>query len=66
MKDDKYWNRRSKNNVSAKRSREVRRIKDNQIAFRVSYLEKENNKLKECSSYPRETETTDVNIISHH
>ena len=38
-KDDKYWNRRNKNNVAAKRSRDARRIKENQIAMRASFLE---------------------------
>jgi len=45
-KDVKYWNRRKKNNVAAKRSREARRIKENQIALRASYLEQENLSLK--------------------
>ncbi|XP_069129854.1 thyrotroph embryonic factor-like isoform X2 [Argopecten irradians] len=45
-KDDKYWNRRKKNNVAAKRSRDARRIKENQIAMRASFLEKENDTLK--------------------
>ncbi|KAH8041616.1 hypothetical protein HPB51_017061 [Rhipicephalus microplus] len=42
LKDDKYWARRQKNNIAAKRSREVRRVKENQIVLRASYLEKEN------------------------
>ncbi|XP_061164213.1 thyrotroph embryonic factor-like [Saccostrea echinata] len=46
-KDEKYWSRRLKNNVAAKRSREARRIKENQIALRAGYLEKENNALKD-------------------
>ncbi|XP_033742026.1 thyrotroph embryonic factor-like [Pecten maximus] len=46
-KDDKYWNRRKKNNVAAKRSRDARRIKENQIAMRASFLEKENDILKQ-------------------
>ena len=46
MKDDKYWCRRQKNNVAAKRSRDARRIKENQIAMRAAFLEKENAKLK--------------------
>ncbi|XP_013791984.1 hepatic leukemia factor-like [Limulus polyphemus] len=47
LKDEKYWTRRSKNNVAAKRSRDARRIKENQIVLRASYLEKENASLKE-------------------
>jgi len=45
-KDDKYWEKREKNNVAARRSREARRLKENQIALRTAYLEKENNGLK--------------------
>lgn len=44
-KDAKYWHKREKNNVAAKRSREARRIKENQIAMRTKYLEKENSNL---------------------
>jgi hypothetical protein len=47
LKDDKYWARRKKNNYAAKRSRDARRIKENQIAMRAAYLEKENSVLKE-------------------
>ena len=47
LKDDKYWARRKKNNVAAKRSRDARRIKENQIAMRAAFLERENDKLKE-------------------
>ncbi|ELT93628.1 hypothetical protein CAPTEDRAFT_151518 [Capitella teleta] len=45
-KDDKYWQRREKNNVAAKRSRDARRIKENQIALRAAFLERENSTLK--------------------
>ncbi|XP_022659985.1 hepatic leukemia factor-like isoform X1 [Varroa destructor] len=46
-KDEKYWARRQKNNIAAKRSREVRRVKENQIVLRASFLEKENLALRE-------------------
>ncbi|CAG9760422.1 unnamed protein product [Ceutorhynchus assimilis] len=42
LKDDRYWERRRKNNLAAKRSRDARRMKENQIALRAGYLEKEN------------------------
>ncbi|KAG7174690.1 Hepatic leukemia factor-like 2 [Homarus americanus] len=45
LKDDKYWARRRKNNMAAKRSRDARRLKENQIAMRANFLEKENNAL---------------------
>uniref|UniRef100_UPI003AADB708 hepatic leukemia factor-like isoform X1 n=1 Tax=Centroberyx gerrardi TaxID=166262 RepID=UPI003AADB708 len=44
--DDKYWARRRKNNMAAKRSRDARRLKENQIAIRASFLEKENSALR--------------------
>jgi len=45
-KDEKYWENRTKNNVAARRSREARRLKENQIALRAAFLEKENSSLK--------------------
>lgn len=45
--DDKYWARRRKNNMAAKRSRDARRLKENQIAIRAGFLEKENFALKQ-------------------
>ncbi|KAG8009006.1 Transcription factor VBP [Nibea albiflora] len=59
QKDDKYWQRRKKNNVAAKRSRDARRLKENQITVRAAFLERENTALrtevaelrKECSRY---------------
>ncbi|KAK8388149.1 hypothetical protein O3P69_020206 [Scylla paramamosain] len=45
LKDDKYWARRRKNNLAAKRSRDARRLKENQIAMRANFLEKENDAL---------------------
>lgn len=45
-KDQKYWEKRIKNNVAARRSREARRLKENQIALRAAFLEKENKGLK--------------------
>ncbi|XP_026207289.1 HLF transcription factor, PAR bZIP family member b isoform X2 [Anabas testudineus] len=46
LKDDKYWARRRKNNLAAKRSRDARRLKENQIAIRAGFLEKENSALR--------------------
>jgi len=46
LKDDKYWARRRKNNMAAKRSRDARRVKENQIAMRAAFLEKENAVLR--------------------
>ncbi|XP_037547635.1 hepatic leukemia factor-like isoform X1 [Nematolebias whitei] len=47
LKDDKYWARRRKNNMAAKRSRDARRLKENQIAIRAAFLEKENFALRQ-------------------
>ncbi|XP_046664872.1 thyrotroph embryonic factor isoform X2 [Homalodisca vitripennis] len=47
MKDEKYWARRRKNNMAAKRSRDARRLKENQIALRAGFLEKENIGLRQ-------------------
>ncbi|CAG0896948.1 unnamed protein product [Darwinula stevensoni] len=41
QKDDKYWAKRAKNNLAAKRSRDTRRIKENHIILRASFLEEE-------------------------
>ncbi|TRY67529.1 hypothetical protein TCAL_03320 [Tigriopus californicus] len=46
-KDDKYWSRRIKNNIAARRSREARRLKENQIALRAAFLESENKNLRQ-------------------
>ena len=46
QKDGSYWEKRKKNNDSAKRSREARRIKEEQIALRVVFLEQENLQLR--------------------
>ena len=45
-KDDAYWERRRKNNEAAKRSRDARRQKENEIAMRAQFLEQENLQLK--------------------
>ncbi|KAG7457752.1 hypothetical protein MATL_G00230530 [Megalops atlanticus] len=47
QKDDKYWSRRFKNNEAAKRSRDARRLKENQISVRAAFLERENAALRQ-------------------
>uniref|UniRef100_A0A8C9E7Y0 D-box binding PAR bZIP transcription factor n=1 Tax=Phocoena sinus TaxID=42100 RepID=A0A8C9E7Y0_PHOSS len=47
QKDEKYWSRRYKNNEAAKRSRDARRLKENQISVRAAFLEKENALLRQ-------------------
>ena len=45
-KDASYWERRRKNNDAAKRSRDSRRAKEEEIALRAAFLEQENLKLR--------------------
>jgi hypothetical protein len=57
-KDEKYWTRRMKNNLSAKKSRDARRIKESQYALTASILEIENKKLlKKLEEIQRENES---------
>jgi len=37
-KDDKYWDRRRRNNVAAKKSRDARRVRENQVRPYCTYL----------------------------
>jgi len=46
-KDDKYWERRRKNNLAAKKSRDARRVRENQLRLRVLCLENANRVLRE-------------------
>lgn len=46
QKDEAYWERRRKNNEAAKRSRDSRRAKEDEIAIRAALLEQENLKLR--------------------
>ncbi|XP_067941985.1 uncharacterized protein [Watersipora subatra] len=44
--DEAYWERRRKNNEAAKRSRDSRRAKEDEIAIRAAFLEQENIRLR--------------------
>lgn len=56
QKDESYWERRRKNNEAAKRSRDMRRAKEDEIAIRAALLEQENLKLRvEVASLKTET-----------
>ncbi|XP_055684370.1 protein giant isoform X2 [Lutzomyia longipalpis] len=46
VKDEAYMERRMKNNAAAKKSRDRRRIKEDEIAIRAAFLERENIELK--------------------
>ncbi|XP_028045034.1 thyrotroph embryonic factor [Monomorium pharaonis] len=45
-KDAAYYERRRKNNEAAKRSRDARRAKEDELAMRAAFLERENSRLK--------------------
>merc|ERR1711936_864045 len=47
VRDDKYWERRRKNNLAAKKSRDTRRVRENQLRLRVLFLENANKVLRE-------------------
>ncbi|XP_067012311.1 hepatic leukemia factor [Anabrus simplex] len=42
LKDDKYYERRKRNNQAAKKSRDARKLREDQIALRATILEHEN------------------------
>merc|ERR1711892_1108592 len=66
MKDDKYWDKRIKNKVATRRSREARRLKENQIALRAAFLEKENSVMKqelETSQFEKTKLRTEIEIL---
>lgn len=66
MKDEKYWHRRRKNNIAAKRSRDARRVKENQIAIRASYLERENDALrKQLEEFKRESKSLKQRVAKY-
>ncbi|PSN52006.1 hypothetical protein C0J52_06112 [Blattella germanica] len=46
QKDEKYYERRKRNNQAAKKSRDARKIREDQIAFRATMLEHENALLR--------------------
>lgn len=46
INDPSYWEKRKKNNEAAKRSRDARRAKEDEIAIRCAFLEQENIQLK--------------------
>ncbi|XP_041459538.1 trithorax group protein osa-like isoform X2 [Lytechinus variegatus] len=45
-KDARYYERRDRNNKAAKRSRDARKIREEQVGMRAHYLEKENDFLR--------------------
>jgi hypothetical protein len=66
LKDEKYWARRRKNNLAAKRSRDARRMKENQIALRADFLERESDQLKkQVEDLKRENQKLKIKLIQY-
>ncbi|XP_010893823.2 TEF transcription factor, PAR bZIP family member a isoform X1 [Esox lucius] len=65
-KDEKYWQRRKKNNVAAKRSRDARRLKENQITVRAAFLERENMALRQEVSELRKDFARSKNVVARY
>ncbi|XP_028841610.1 thyrotroph embryonic factor-like [Denticeps clupeoides] len=65
-KDEKYWSRRKKNNMAAKRSRDARRLKENQITVRAAFLERENAALRQEVAELRKDCGRCKNIVSRY
>jgi len=66
MKDDRYWEKREKNKEATRRSREAKRLKENQIVLRAAYLEKENKVLKQeldTSNFDKSKLETEIDIL---
>lgn len=54
QKDIKYFERRKRNNQAAKKSRDARKAREDEIAIRASFLEKENAILRAQTATLRE------------
>ena len=46
-RDEKYWERRRKNNIAAKKSRDARKIRENQLKVKVNCLQNANQVLRD-------------------
>merc|ERR1711870_103764 len=58
--------KRNKNKEATRRSREARRLKENQIVLRAAYLEKENRVLKEelnSTNFEKSKLETEIDIL---
>ena len=54
QRDDRYYERRKRNNLAAKKSRDQRKMREDTIAVRATFLEKENAALRTAVSALRE------------
>ena len=60
--DDKYLERRRKNNLAAKKSRDARKIRENQLKCKVACLENANQVLRNQLERERK-QNEDLNVI---
>jgi len=66
LKDEKYWEKRNKNKEATRRSREAKRLKENQIVLRAAYLERENKVLKQeldSTNFEKSKLKTEIDIL---
>ena len=54
QKDERYFERRKRNNLAAKKSRDQRKMREDAISLRPSFLEKENALMRTQVSALRE------------
>lgn len=54
QKDNKYFERRKRNNQAAKKSRDARKAREDDIAIRATFLERENAMLRVQTATLRE------------
>merc|ERR1712156_1354700 len=62
----KNWEKRLKNKEATRRSREAKRLKENQIVLRAAYLEKENKVLKQeldTTNFEKSKLETEIDIL---
>lgn len=63
LKDDKYWEKRVRNNASAKRSRDARRVRELECQISSEFMEDENRKLEDENKVLREENMRLLKII---
>ncbi|XP_014256203.1 basic leucine zipper transcriptional factor ATF-like 3 [Cimex lectularius] len=66
QKDEKYYERRKRNNQAAKKSRDARRLREDHIALRASMLEHENAVLRAQVITLREEAQSLRQLLLHH
>ena len=63
LKDEKYYERRKRNNTAAKKSRDARKAREDEIAIRASMLEKDNAILRAQVATLREEANSLRNLL---